>query len=66
MLVSICLMSSNIIQGQSYCPPKGITTNPGEPINTLNPSMINDFSTTEAARVANDATQYASRKTKKQ
>ena len=38
MLVLICLMSSNIIQGQSYCPPKGITTNPDAPINNLNSS----------------------------
>jgi hypothetical protein len=30
-------------QGQSLCPPKGISTNPDNPINTHNPNMENDF-----------------------
>jgi hypothetical protein len=43
IILMLCLMISSMLQGQSYCNPNGITTNPDAPINTHNPNFKNTF-----------------------
>ncbi|NJN78717.1 MAG: hypothetical protein HC803_10670 [Saprospiraceae bacterium] len=43
IILTLCLMLSSMLQGQSYCNPNGITTNPDAPINTHNSQFKNTF-----------------------